>query len=153
MQRVSSSLQLILAKDFCYTADNPLAVRKSADVFVRQARAFDEGQMEMRLPPLWTAGYKLITNPLLNTGIRAAPVVHRKNARVCIVDKLSGFSMPIFKMVTERGTLVFKVHEKDELTGVTTVELEELLATARAPGGDVVISSRAFLCVGVFLSR
>ena len=38
-------------------------------------------------------------------------VVDKKNARVCIVDKLSAFSIPIFNMVVERGSHVFQVHE------------------------------------------
>ena len=37
---------------FRCSTNNPLAVRQSADVFVRQARAFDERQMEKRLAPL-----------------------------------------------------------------------------------------------------
>ena len=36
---------------FRCSTNNPLAVRQSADVFVRQARAFDERQMGKRLPP------------------------------------------------------------------------------------------------------
>ena len=86
------------------------------------------------------AAYKLITNHFKYTpGIQAAPVVDRKSARVCIVDKLSGFSMPIYKVVMEHGAQVFKIHEKGELPAVSNSELEELLATARVPGGNVVI--------------
>ena len=53
--------------EFLYTAENPLAVRKSADVFVRQARAFDERQMEKRLALLWNAANKLTTSHIQYT--------------------------------------------------------------------------------------
>ena len=46
---------------FQYSTNNPLAVRKPADVFERQARAFDERQMEKRLARFWSAANKLIT--------------------------------------------------------------------------------------------
>ena len=110
--------------------EQPLAIRESADVFVRQARAYDERQMGKLLAP---------SRFQYTPGIEAAPVVDRRNATVCIVDKLSGFSMPMFKVVMKRGAHAFKVHEKEELPGVSNAELEELLATARAPGGNVVV--------------
>ena len=50
-------------KWFILATENPLAVHKSADVFVRQTRAFDERQMEKRLAPLWNAANKF-TMPL-----------------------------------------------------------------------------------------
>ena len=41
----------------------------------------------------------LVTSHFRQTpGIEAAPVVDRKNARLCLVDKLSGFTMPISKL-------------------------------------------------------
>ena len=56
------------------------------------------------LASLWGAANMLVTNRFRQTpGIEAAPVVDRKNARVCIVDKLSGFTMPMFKGVMEHA--------------------------------------------------
>ena len=101
---------------------------------MRQAGAYDERQMGKLLAPLWGAVSRLITNRFQNTeGNQAAPVVDKMNVRVCVVDKLSGFSMPIFKVVAKHGGHTFKTHEKAELSGVTNADLEELLATARAP--------------------
>ena len=72
------------------------------------------------LAPLWNAANKLITRRFQYTpGIEAAPVVDRRNATMYIVDKISGFSMPIFKVVMERGAHAFKVHEKEQLCGVS----------------------------------
>ena len=48
----------------------------------------------------------------------------------------------------ERGTHVFKVHVKAELSGVTCQELEELLVSARASSWDIVMSSRTIPCFG-----
>ena len=108
--------------------------------FVRQARAFDERQMGKLLALPVRCSKKLITSHFKFTpGIDAAPVADRKNARVRIVDKLSGFTMLSFKIVMEHGAHVFKIHEKAQLSGVSKAELEELVATARAPGGNVVI--------------
>ena len=39
---VSNSWKLVQGRVFLYTTDTPLEVRKSAEVFVRQARPFDE---------------------------------------------------------------------------------------------------------------
>ena len=85
------------------------------------------------LATLSGAANKLISTRFQYTPrIEAAPVVH-KNVRVCSVDKLSGFSMQIFKVVMEYGVHVFIIHEKAELPGVSNAEIEELLATVRAP--------------------
>ena len=46
-------------------------------------------------------------------GVALAPVVDRKNARVCLVVKLSVLSVPLFKLVSETGNQVLK-HEKAE---------------------------------------
>ena len=87
-QRVSNSVLRIRVKASLCTTENPLAVRMPAEVFVLQARAYEERQMGKLLAPLWGAVNKLITNRFQCTeGIQAAPVVARKNARVCIVDK------------------------------------------------------------------
>ena len=84
---------------------HPLAVRKSADIFLRQTvEAFG---LPFRLS-LSEHGRYL-----------PAPVVGWKNARVSNTDLLSGLTMPIFKMVMEHGVHVFKVHEKAELPGVS----------------------------------
>ena len=137
---------------FLHTTENPLAVRKSAEVFVRQARAYDERQMGTLLAPLWGAANKGITIRFQYTaGIQGALVVDRKNARVCIVDKLPGFSMPIFKVVIEQSAHVFKIHENAELFGVSNADLEELLATARAPTG-MSSCSRARAVVAALIS-
>ena len=83
------------------------------------------------LASLWRAVNKLITNRFQCTeGIRAAPVVARKNARVCIVDKLSGFSMPIFEVVEEHDAHVLKSHEKKK-----PADPEELWARHVRPKG------------------
>ena len=59
--------------------------------------------MVMRLAPLWNEAHKLVTSHFQYTpGIQAAPVVDRKNARVGIVDRRSGFMMPNFEIVMER---------------------------------------------------
>ena len=63
------------------------------------------------------------------------------------------------KVVMERGAHAFKVHEKEELRGVSNAELEELLATARAPAGTslcsgaraVVVALLFFFCLDRFL--
>ena len=82
------------------TTDNPLAVRTSAEVFVRHARQWDE-RLTVKLL-LSFAANQLITSHFQHTeGITAALVVDRKNARVRITDWMSGFTMPIFKMVME----------------------------------------------------
>ena len=65
------------------------------------------------LAPLWGAVNKLITNWIQCTGrIQAAPVVARKNARVCIVDKAFGVLDAHFQGVEEHDAQVFKTHEK-----------------------------------------
>ena len=85
-------------KDFLYTKENHLAARKFADVFVRQARAFEERQIGALLALLWSAANKLMTNHFKFTPrIIAAPVVVRTNASVCIVDRLSGFTIAHFQ--------------------------------------------------------
>ena len=50
-----------------------------------------------------------------------------------MVEKLAGFTMPMFKTVMEHGAHVFKIHEKTAILGVSNVELEGLLAKAHAP--------------------
>ena len=72
-------------------------------------------------------------------GIEATPVVDRKSARVCIVHKLSGFSMPIFEVVAEHVGHRFKMKEKAEHAGVTNAGLGKLLATARAPSSHIIV--------------
>ena len=70
-----------IGQGFLCAAGGSLAVRKSADVYVRQARAFDERQMGKLLLPLWTAANQLITTYFKCTpGIQGAPVVNRKSA-------------------------------------------------------------------------
>ena len=75
---------------------------------VRQGRAFDERRMGKLHAPY---GQRLI-NQLITThfqytpGIQASLVVDGKNASVCIADKLSGFTMPLFEMVTQRSAHV-----------------------------------------------
>ena len=44
-----------------------------------------------------------------------------------IADWMSGFTMPIFKMVMEHGVRVFEVHEKTELPSVSDEELHQLV--------------------------
>ena len=89
---------------------------------------------------MWCAANKLRTNCLQYTaGMQAASVVDRENARVCNVDKLSGFSMTIFQVVIEHGAHVFKIHEEAELRGVSHSDLKEVLATARAPSEKVTV--------------
>ena len=46
--------------------------------------------------------------------------------------------------------LLFKIHEKVELLGVTTPKVEELHTTARAAGGFVLIKSRLFFAPVLF---
>ena len=70
---------------------------------------------------------------------------------MCIADKLSGFTMPLFKIVMERGAHGFKVHERAELPGVSAAELEELVSTASASKGDDVICLSPF-CARVTMS-
>ena len=55
------------------------------------------------------------------------------------MEKLSGCTMPIFRIVMEHGAHVFKINEKAELLGVFNAKLEQLLVTAQAPCGNVVI--------------
>ena len=75
----------------------------------------------------WSAVNRLITNRFQYTeGIQAAPVIHRKNARVCTLDKLTGFSIPILKVVAEHGAHIFKMHEKTERPSVTNADLQGL---------------------------
>ena len=100
-------------KGSLHTTENLLAVRKSAEVFVRHARAFYERQMGKLLAPLWGAAHKLVTNSFQYTaGIQAAPVVDRKNASVSIVDKLSGFSMPISRLSWSMAPMFSKSTKK-----------------------------------------
>ena len=61
-----------------------------------------------------------------------------KNAKICIVNKLSGLTMPISQNVMEHGAHVLKIHET-ELQGVSNTELEDILAMAHTPSGNVVI--------------
>ena len=62
--------------------------------------------------------------------VALAPVVDRKNARVCLVVKLSGLSVPLFKLVSETGNQVLKVHEKTEFPRNTPEDLRRLVARA-----------------------
>ena len=92
---------------------NPLAVRQYAEIFVRQGRPWDERWTEKLLAPLSKAANQLIAFHFQHTeGISPAPVVDRKSARVCITDQLSGFTMPIFKMVMEHGVMSSRCMKK-----------------------------------------
>ena len=87
--------------------------------------AFKERQMEKRLSLPWKAANQLFSTHFKHTaGIQATPVDARKNIRVCITDKLSGFTMHLFKIVLERGVHVFKLREKAELPGVSAEHLQ-----------------------------
>ena len=62
-----------------FSSDKPLAVRKSAEVLVRQASALEERWMVTRLTLIWMAANQLLTTLFQHTaGIQAAPVVDRK---------------------------------------------------------------------------
>ena len=105
----SKACQLFLAansgKGFLYTA-------------CQQKSSFDKPQplMSDRWESCWPL-FGLRPNRLFSDrfnqtpGIEVAPVVGWKNARVCSVDKPSGFSMPTFKIVMVHGAHVFKIHE------------------------------------------
>ena len=105
----SKACQLFLAansgKGFLYTA-------------CQQKSSFEKPQplMSDRWESCWPL-FGLRPNRLFSDrfnqtpGIEVAPVVGWKNARVCCVDKPSGFSMPTFKIVMVHGAHVFKIHE------------------------------------------
>ena len=79
------------------------------------------------------AANQLITAHFKYTpGISAAPVVGRKNARVCISDRNSGLSVPPFEMVMDHGLRVFEVQEKADLSGVSNEELQQLVEMGSA---------------------
>ena len=104
---MSTVVEACTGKGFQHTTDNPLAVRKSAEVSVRQATPFDERQTGNFRPPLGSGS--LPTFSPWNV-ISAAPVVDSKNTRVCSPDRMSASTMPIFKMVMERGVRVWCTH-------------------------------------------
>ena len=110
---------------------------------VRQAGAFEERQMRIRLAPLWKSANQLLSTHFKNTGgIQATPVFDGKNARVCITAKLSGFTMLLLKVVMELGVHVFKVHEEAELPGISEEDLQELASKAQS---DIVVQSAPLL--------
>ena len=87
--------------------------------------------------PLWSAAHQLIFSHFQFTeGISVASVVDRRN---CITDKMSRFTMPMFKMVMEHGVHVFKVHEEAELTTVLDEELHRLVTAASAAKRSAVV--------------
>ena len=101
-------------------------------VFAKPGRS--SRQMEKRRALLLNAANELTTTNFKNTqGIQVAPVVDRKNPRVCIADRLSGFTMPPSNIVMNRGACVGKVHEKAALPGVFTEELVEFPAKSLVP--------------------
>ena len=55
--------------------------------------------------------------------------------------------MPLFKMAVEHGVHVFKVHEKAELTGVSSEELHQLVATASAAKRRTVVKFTSWWCL------
>ena len=68
-----------------FSSDEPLAVRKSAEVLVRQASALEGRQMLTRLTLIWMAANQLLTTLFQDTdGIQAAPVVDMKIARYAL---------------------------------------------------------------------
>ena len=92
------------------------------------------------LASLWKAANQLIASHFQHTeGISLAPVVDRKSARVCITDQLSGFTMPIFKMVMETRCHVFKVQEKEELPRVSDEEWRQVVIGASAHARSAVV--------------
>ena len=120
--RVTSSLQLIRAKDSGILLTTPLAVRISSDIFVRQARAFDE------------RGVQLINSSPATFSTHLESLLHLLSTR-----KTPECALLTSSLVSERGDNVSKVRAKPELLAVSAAELEELLATIRAPSGDVVV--------------
>ena len=94
---------------FRHTTDHSLAVRKSAEVFCSSSQAVRHtSDGEALGPPLEGGATQVTTAHFQHTaGISVAPVVDRKSARVRIADWMSGFKMPIFKMVMEHGVHVF----------------------------------------------
>ena len=79
--------------------------------FARQARPFDTRQTAKPLAP------------------SSGPVVDRKSASVRMTDRMSWFTMPIFKMVMEHGVHVFKVQGNVELPSVSDEELHQLVCS------------------------
>ena len=92
-------------------------------------------------PHFLGAANTLITNHLKYTpGIEAALVVDRKTPEYVLWKKLSGCTMPIFRIVMEHGAHVFKINEKAGTPwSLQCKALSRLLVTAQAPCGNVVI--------------
>ena len=151
-QRVSRSLQPIRVKG-SFSLPKTLWQRACPLMFLF---AKPGTLMSARWGSVWhPSGLCLISaSPatLSHTRNPTAPVVDKKKARVCVVDGLSGFTMSIFKIVMERGSHVFKVHAKAELPGNSAEELEELLATARAPPVGTLSFDPCLGCTRVFSS-
>ena len=102
--------------------------------FVRQSRLFDERQ---------TGKLQLITAHFQYTaGISAVPVVDMKNARVCIADKMSGFTM---RFPRWPWNTVSMSHEEAELSGVSDEEVHQLVATASEAKRSAVVQCSSWL--------
>ena len=115
-QNVNNSLLLVQGRVFAMYYRYPFVVRKSAEVYVRHAKTFDERQTE-KFSHLRSSGRRLISSSLPTFSTHLVSLQHpwsmRKNARVCVTDKIYGFTVPLFKMVMEHSVHVFfEVHEK-----------------------------------------
>ena len=67
------------------------------------------------------------------------------------MDNLSGFTMPISRLSWKVAPMFSKSTKKRNSPGVSATELEELLATARAPGRERRRLAAHVLCVAWFL--
>ena len=100
---------------------------------------------------LWRAVNDLFASRFEYTeGIEAAPVVGRKNARVCTVDKLSGSRCPFSKLSWSMAPMLSRSTKKRSFQ-VSPTQTSQLLLQRRVPPAVTPLSGRAQAALAAFV--